>query len=156
MDLENEFEKIILEVSKVLGKPIDKEKFEIIDRGLPHQPGNLPAGKMGVYTFWFEGDFLKIGKAGPSSKARFSSQHYNPRSARSTLAASILLDRGIQEKGINENNVGDWIRNNCRRVDILLDSDLGIFTLELIEAALHYKYEPIYEGFATQRLTSKG
>lgn len=106
---------------------------------------------MGVYTFWFEGDFLKIGKAGPSSNARFLSQHYNPRSARSTLAASILLDRRMQEKGITENNVGDWIKNNCRRVDILLDSDLGIFTLELIEAALHYKYEPIYEGFATQR-----
>lgn len=151
MDLVNEFDNIILDVSRVLGKPIGKEKYEIIDRGLPHQPRNLPARMMGVYTFWFEGDFLKIGKAGPSSNARFLSQHYNPRSARSTLAASILLDRRMQEKGITENNVGDWIKNNCRRVDILLDSDLGIFTLELIEAALHYKYEPIYEGFATQR-----
>ncbi|MEV6689536.1 hypothetical protein AB0N28_30125, partial [Streptomyces sp. NPDC051130] len=66
-------------------------------------------------------------------------------------AASILLDKRMQEKGITENNVGDWIKSNCRRVDIILDSDLGIFTLELIEAALHYKYEPIYEGFAAQR-----
>lgn len=50
-----------------------------------------------------------------------------------------------------EIQVGDWIKSNCRRNDILLDSDLGIFTFELIEVALHYKYEPIYEGFATQR-----
>lgn len=106
---------------------------------------------MGVYTFWYEGDFLKIGKAGPSSNARFLSQHYNPRSAQSTLAASVLSDMRMQDKGIHENNVGDWIKNNCRRIDILLDSSLGIFTLELIEAALHYKYEPIYEGFAAQR-----
>ncbi len=106
---------------------------------------------MGVYTFWYEGKFLKIGKVGPSSNARFLSHHYNPRSVRSTLAASILSDGNMQNKGINEINVGDWIKNNCRRIDILLDTDLGIFGLELIEAALHYKYEPIYEGFVTQR-----
>lgn len=32
-----------------------------------------------------------------------------------------------------------------------MDADLGIFSLELVEAALHYKYEPVYEGFSTQR-----
>ncbi|MGX8797709.1 hypothetical protein ACR6HW_16855 [Fusibacter sp. JL298sf-3] len=94
---------------------------------------------------------MKIGKAGPSSNARFLSQHYNPKSARSTLAASILADEKMQNKGINETNVGDWIKKNCRRIDILLDVNLGIFTLELIEAALHYRYEPIYEGFSAQR-----
>jgi hypothetical protein len=57
----------------------------------------------------------------------------------------------MKDKDITENNIGDWIKNNCRRVDILLDWDLGIFSLELIEAALHYKYEPVYEGFVTQR-----
>jgi len=151
VDFVNDFDRIILDVSRTLGKPIDKDKYEIIDRGLPHQPRSLPIQMMGVYIFWYEGKFLKIGKVGPSSNARFLSQHYNPRSARSTLAASVLSDREMQNKGINETNVGDWIKNNCRRVDILLDSDLGIFALQLIEAALHYKYEPIYEGFVSQR-----
>lgn len=151
MDFVNEFDKIICEVSSVLGKSIDKTRYKIIDRGIPHQPKSLPNRMMGVYTFWYEGEFLKIGKAGPSSNARFLSQHYNPRSAQSTLAASVLSDMRMQDKGINENNVGDWIKSNCRRIDILFDAGLGIFTLELIEAALHYKYEPIYEGFATQR-----
>ena len=151
MDFINEFNKVILEVSNVLGKPIDKDKYEIIDRGSPHQAKSLPNKKMAVYTFWYEGRFLKIGKAGPNSNARFLSQHYNPKSARSTLAASILMDENMQDIGITENNVGDWIKNNCHRIDILIDSDLGVFTLKLIEAALHYKYEPIYEGFSTQR-----
>ena len=57
----------------------------------------------------------------------------------------------MKNKGITEENISEWIRNNCRRVDILLDVSLGIFALELIESALHYKYEPIYEGFVTQR-----
>ena len=151
MDFIREFDRIILEVSSVLGKPIEKHKYRIIDRGVPHQPKTLPLQMMGIYTFCYNGEFLKIGKAGPNSNARFLSQHYNPRSARSTLAASILQDDRMQGIGINESIVGQWIRNNCRRVDILLDSDLGIFSLELIEASLHYKYEPAYEGFIAQR-----
>lgn len=151
VDFIREFDRIILEVSSVLGKPIEKHKYRIIDRGVPHQPKTLPLQMMGIYTFCYNGEFLKIGKAGPNSNARFLSQHYNPRSARSTLAASILQDDRMQGIGINESIVGQWIRNNCRRVDILLDSDLGIFSLELIEASLHYKYEPAYEGFIAQR-----
>ncbi|WP_243175932.1 hypothetical protein [Clostridium sporogenes] len=151
MDFVNEFDKIIYEVSSVLGKPIDKRKYKIVDRGMPHKPKSLPKQKMSVYTFWYNGKFIKIGKAGPNSNARFESQHYNPQSSKSNLAASILSDERMKDKDITENNIGDWIKNNCRRVDILLDSDLGIFSLELIEAALHYKYEPVYEGFVTQR-----
>ena len=106
---------------------------------------------MAVYTFNYKGNFLKIGKAGPKSKARFVSQHYNSKSAASTLAASILSDIDMKYQGITAENVGDWIKCNCRRIDILIPADMGIFTLELIEAALHYKYEPKYEGFDSQR-----
>lgn len=151
MDFIGDFDKIINEVSSILGKPIDKGKYKIIDRGIPHQPKNLSHNMLGIYTFYYEGKFMKIGKAGVNSKARFLSQHYNPRSAQSNLAASILSDSRMQGKGLNENNIGDWIKNNCRRIDILFDSDLGIFTLGLIESALHYKYEPMYEGFDAQR-----
>lgn len=147
----NEFSTIINDVSNLLGKPIEKSKYEIIDRGLPHRPKNLDNGKMGIYTFIYNGKFLKIGKAGPKSNARFLSQHYNPKSAKSTLASSLLKDKNMQFECITEYDVGEWIKNNCRRIDILLDSNLGIFTLELIEAIFHYKYEPIYEGYESQR-----
>jgi hypothetical protein len=36
------------------------------------------------------GKVLKVGRAGPNSVARFTSQHYSPGSARSTLAGSII------------------------------------------------------------------
>ncbi len=146
-----ELNNIILETSTTLGKPINGSSLEIIDRGKPHKPEPLPDGKMGVYLFLYDDVFLKIGKAGPKSNARFYSQHYNPKSARSTLAASILSDKSNIAGTITESNIGDWIKENCHRIDILLDADVGIFALELIEAALHYKYEPIYEGFVTQR-----
>ena len=113
MDLISDFDRIILEISSVLGKPIEKHKYRIIDRGVPHQPKTLPLQMMGIDKFCYNGEFLKIGKAGPNSNARFLSPHHNPRSARSTLAASILQDDRMQGVGINESNVGQWIRNNC-------------------------------------------
>ena len=69
----------------------------------------------------------------------------------SNLAKSILSDVEMRDKGINEDNVGEWIKQNCRRIDIEIDADLGIFALEFIEAVLHYKYIPKYEGFSSQR-----
>lgn len=151
MELNSEINLLIRNVTQAVGKPIEENKYEIVDRGLPHKPKTLPAGKMGIYTFSYNDRFLKIGKAASKSSARFLSQHYNPKSANSTLAASILRDYEMLELGINEANVGDWIKENCRRIDVLITEELGVFTLDLIEAVLHYKYEPKYEGFTTQR-----
>ena len=57
----------------------------------------------------------------------------------------------MRDKGINEDDVGEWIKRNCRRIDIEINVDLGIFALEFIEAVLHYKYTPKYEGYSAQR-----
>ena len=89
MNYSGEFKKIVEEVSGMLGKPIHKDKYKVADRGIPHSPQSLSIGMMGVYTFWYNGSFLKNGKAGPKSNARFFSRYYNTRSAQSTLAASI-------------------------------------------------------------------
>jgi hypothetical protein len=151
MDYTQEFREIIINVSRLLGREVDMNKVEIIDRGMPHKPHSLKPGTMGVYAFNYKGRFLKIGKAGPNSNNRFLYQHYKPGAAMSTLAGSILPDPEMEGLGITESNIGEWIKSNCRRIDILLNVDLGIFTLELVEAALHYKYEPKYEGFASQR-----
>ena|SRR5450755_3387256 len=68
----------------------------------PHTVPVLPAGYGAVYAFAFAdawsapcgaGTVLKVGRIGARSKPRFTSQHYNPRSARSTLAGSLLTYR---------------------------------------------------------------
>src|SRR5699024_11479515 len=120
MELNNEIYTIIQDVIKTIGKPIVVERYEIIKRGLQHKPKSIPIGMMGVYAFWYNDRFLKIGKAGSKSGPRFLSQHYNPKSAQSTLAASILRDPDMLQFGITEENVGVWIKENCRRIDILV------------------------------------
>ncbi len=71
--------------------------------------------------------------------------------APSTLAKSLLSDSEMSDLNIASSNIKDWIKSNCRRIDIVINADLGVFTLELIEGVMHYKYEPKYEGFASQR-----
>lgn len=152
VDYTEEILNMIRDVTQALGKTMDLSEVKIIDRGNPHvAPNKLPDGKMAVYTFIYNDTFLKIGKVGAKSNARYTSQHYHPDSASSTLAKSILEDKTMQNLGLTKDNIGEWIKTNCRRIDIEIDCDLGIFTLDLIESILHYKYTPKYEGFTSQR-----
>lgn len=110
---------------------------------------------MGIYTFIYQDHFLKIGKAGPSSDARFRSQHYNPLTSQSNLAKSILSDNELASLHISIVTVGEWIKQNTRRVDLFIDASLGIFVLNFFEAYLHLLYQPKYEGFENQRKISE-
>ncbi|MDI9370569.1 MAG: hypothetical protein QM446_06570 [Synergistota bacterium] len=151
MDYVHEIDTLIREVSLAIGKPISRDTYEIVDRGLPHiPPTRLPEGKMAIYMFLLGDEFLKIGKANHRSNARYCSQHYGL-SSRSTLAKSLLSDSRMSSLNIDPSNIKDWIKSNCRRIDIVINADLGVFTLVLIEGVMHYKYEPKYEGFASQR-----
>lgn len=146
------FEKIVRDVSKILGKPITSKDFKIVDRGVPHKPPQkkeIPCGYTAVYTFlWAEKDcFLKIGKAGGKSTPRLTTQHYHAKSTRSNLSKQLLEDIEMSKKyKLTEENVSEWIKNNCRRIDIYFNPTLGKFANELCEACLHFRFNPKYEN----------
>jgi len=143
--------KKFMEIAKYADVIISEDQLEIIDRGCPHSPSGLLNGKMGIYIFELNGVCLKIGKAGEKSNARFRSQHYSPKRSQSNLSKSILNDSNMKNHGLNEHNIGDWIKNNTRRIDIFIDSELGIPVLNLLEAYLQCKFRPKYEGFESQK-----
>lgn len=151
MHLIDEINEIITNVFMKIVKEQTDFGMKIVDRGQPHMPMQLPKNKRAVYIFIYKNQFLKIGKVGVNSNARFQSQHYIPNSAVSTLVKSILSDEDMKRNKLNEYNISSWIKNNCRRIDILIDSTSSIFKMDLVEAILHYKYEPKYEGFQSQR-----
>jgi hypothetical protein len=133
------------------GVAVPLDSVQIQDLGCPHIPKSLPSGKMAVYAFEMNGVFLKIGKAGAKSGARFRSQHYSPTRANSNLAKSLLADATLAHHQLNNQNIEEWIKNNVRRIDILIDKELGMFVLNFLEAFLHCKFQPQYEGFENQR-----
>jgi len=138
-------------VAELAGDPIPRTMMVVEYLDAPHnQPTRLPAGKMAVYGFWGEGVWLKIGKAGPNSNARYTSQHYNLGSAQSTLAGSLANDPRMQSvNGFDPQAPGGWIKAATHRVNILLPSRRQKELLSLLEAFLHLRLRPLYEGITT-------
>ncbi len=130
-------------------------EVEILEAGISsHIPTKLPEGKMAVYVF-MDKDFLKcfkIGKAGANSNARYQSQHYNPNSANSNLALSILDDYEYNNLNEVQRNVGEWIKCNMTRINFLVNSEKGILILNMLEAFLQLRLNPKYEGHRNQRI----
>lgn len=119
----------------------------------PHTPPTrLPIGKMAVYVFIYQGLVLKVGKVGPKSQARYTSQHYNPNSSRSNLAKS-LVEKGSSFgfSNISERNVTSWIKENTDRYNFIISASSGKHVLSLLEAYLQCRLKPVFEGFASQK-----
>ena len=131
-------------VARLAGVELSKDAITVEHQVAPHvPPTKLPAGKMAVYVFAKGPDILKVGKVGAKSQARYTSQHYNPGSALSTLAASILADRkSLGLNGIDEASVGRWIRENIDRVNVLKDERCGVSVLTLLETFLEKTMAP--------------
>jgi len=127
--------------------------------GRPHTPSTQPPGWQGVYGFQYEGTWLKVGKAGPKSGARWISQHYNPGSAMSTLAFSLvkyghfavvdhpsLPGLRLKLRDVFPDDIGDWIRRNTSRVNVLIRADMGSPGLARLESIAHRLLSAIFEG----------
>lgn len=106
---------------------------------------------MAIYGFWGDGEWLKIGKAGPNSGARYLSQHYKPGRAISSLPSSLAADMDFRQRaGFTDVDAIDWvekwIRGQTSRFNVLVPADRPKALLALLEAFLHARLQPRYEG----------
>jgi hypothetical protein len=127
----------------------------------PHEPPKLPHGKCAVYVFSLshdkstrvmsQGIVLKVGKAGPNTRARFEHQHYGVRRAPSTLSKSLLkaTDKwpSLGINALTDENVGGWLRSMTDRDHFFLDCRHEPI-LDHLEIFLRGKLHPMFEGRA--------
>lgn len=115
-----------------------------------HIQPKLPKGRAAVYGFWGDGEWLKIGHAGPKTAARYESQHYNPDSNGSTFAKSLLRHHQVSEiDGFTPENPKKWILASTHRFNVLFKHDENHNSdrlRKLLEAFLIARLEPRYEG----------
>lgn len=142
-----------LEVASLSGVQIPDGTIQIEQLPPPHiPPKRLPANCAAVYVFAHASRTLKVGKVGPKSKARYTSQHYSPGSSRSNLALSLLKEGArLGFEDLSHDNVGDWIKQNTLRVNFIVPASLGSPVWSLLEAFLQCRLRPEFEGFASQR-----
>lgn len=144
-----------LEFLKITGIKVDARFFP---KGPLHQPSALPSGKQGVYVFITDGHCFKVGKAGPKSKARWNSHHYNlDETTPSAFTKSIIKNKErfksyfadslhSEIDQLEKNNIGNWIKNNISRIELLLSQSEGGYALNLLEALVQFRLNPKYEG----------
>lgn len=131
---------------------------QYMEKGVNHNPSLLNDGECGVYVFLNDNVCFKVGKAGPKSKARWNSHHYNlDNTTPSTLPKSIMrnsekfkeyfpLEKHNEIEQLNSNNIGKWIRHNISRMEFKITCDIPEFTLNFLEAFLQFNLKPIFEG----------
>ena len=118
-----------------------------------HPPKALPKKMMAVYIFSWGPNCLKVGKVGPKSQARYTSQHYNHKSSNSNLAKSILKDKlKLRISDVCDDDVGKWIKTNTDRVNILISDEYCVHVLTLLESFLQCRLAPRFEGFDSQKI----
>ena len=141
----NEVRKDFGTVARLAGVPVENKAIQIEILRMPHTPPRFPAGKMAVYVFSDRTRTLKVGKAGPNTKSRYTTQHYTG-SAPSTLHRFLLEDeKMVRRYGLRRDNVRNWIKENTDRVNFVLDTDLGPFVLALLETFVQCRLKPVYE-----------
>ena len=136
--------------SKLTLKEIDFDfKYNPYERPRPLEPN-----QRAIYIFFKADQWLRIGQTDYS--ARFTSQHYGTKRAKSTLAKDIR-DHG-SEFGFDETEeqIGNWILLNCGRANLRLPAQ-GVEPkacesfAKLLESYLHYRLNPRFEGRRRRR-----
>ncbi|MBN8571316.1 MAG: hypothetical protein J0M18_16970 [Ignavibacteria bacterium] len=129
---------------------IKLEKDELIIESISdetsHKCKKLPDNCMAIYIFKTKNEYLKVGKVGPKSRARYLHHHYNPKSSGSNLAKSILKDSSFISDFEAIKDVKNWIIRNTIRTNIIVKANKGSLFLNLFEAFLHCRLKPKYEG----------
>jgi hypothetical protein len=128
----------------------------------PHRPPRLPVGYGAVYVFALSaesgarvpagpGAGLKVGRVGPKSAARFTSQHYLPSSAHSTLAGSLLtypvLWPWLGIKKLDAESVKPWMLESLDRAHLYVAA-AAVPILPQLEVYVRARVGSIFEGAA--------
>jgi len=133
---------------------------EVESLGVPHKPKSLPKSRQGVYAFQLGKAWLKVGKAGPNSNARWVSQHYKATRSLSNLAWSLFQYAHLSSfehpslpvtlrdelKPVHPDQIGDWIKQHTARVNFLIKAEVGPSCLSQLERIAQVILKPVFEG----------
>jgi protein-tyrosine phosphatase len=117
-------------------------------------------GWHGVYAFALGPVWLKVGKAGPNSNARWVSHHYKATRSLSNLAWSLLRYTHLssfnhpglppnlrtQLMAVPPDALGDWIKKHTARVNFAIRAELGPVALDRLERIAQDVLRPVFEG----------
>ena len=131
-------------------------EVRFLKRGKTHKASALKENQEGVYVFLNDWYCLKVGKVGSKSQARWGSQHYLlDEGTRSSLPKSFMKDEEKFKKAFNntqdirticKETIREFVENNTDRVEFVLSDQKDHRAVNLLEAYVQFKLNPVYEG----------
>lgn len=154
-----EFVQAFVEAGRLASVNLSCSELKIRPEVLPaphRRPSSLPVGTQAIYAFLLRDTCLKVGKAGPKTQARFTSQHYGA-NAPSTLAKSIIRNRGPilslvpqgargEVEDLTITSIGRWLEQNTSMFHLFLPATVPSCALAFAEAFAQCRLHAIYEG----------
>ena len=143
----NDIQKLCMSASNA-GFNVNPNDIELVQWNVgvqTHIPVKLPTNKAAIYIFKWNDTYLKVGKVNSKSNARYQSQHYNPNSSNSNLSKSLLSDTEFQAL-VGDVTVGEWIKENTTRFNILIPTNLEKNFVHFAEAFFILKCNPRFEN----------
>lgn len=110
----------------------------------PHPRPTPLRNQSAVYLFFRGEQWLRIGQTNFST--RFTSQHYGTKRAGSSFAKDVWLNRADFGYDGVEDDLPAWIPANFGRANIRLPNQQSDRLSRLLEAFLHFKLAPRFEG----------
>jgi hypothetical protein len=155
MERINEIIKDFVKVCQIAKLDLNENdiRIEPLIAGNEHLPRKLEKNFMAVYIF-IDPNYeicYKVGKVGTNSNARYQTQHYSPNSSKSNLAKSLLNDHDRNDNIELQNDVGQWIKDNTTKINLIISTEKKVLTLNLLESFVQCRLNPIYEGYKSQR-----
>ena len=139
-EIRNILKNEIVELSNALKNPISEHDYTIDCEHLHEKPTTkLNKGESAVYIFIYKGKPEKIGRVCDGSNNRYINQHYLVNGNKSTVAKTL------KNKYKLTGDIGEWMLDNLERINIVFHKD-SRFLAPMVEAILHFKYNPTDEG----------
>ena len=111
-------------IDAAIKEGLDLGSYEIETLTAPHEPPpRLPKDRIADYVFATPQQTLKVGLVGAGNRKRYTRYHYQPnRHQNGSLGLSIMSDPQWGKPRLTQATVGDWIKRNCERTNILLNA----------------------------------
>lgn len=126
--------------------------------GRPHTPAALPSG-WGRVRLSIRGHVAEGGQGRTEERGALDQPALQPREcdeharvlARQVWAlrhpgSPVLAGLRMTLRGVSPDDIGEWIRRNTERVNLLLRAEMGASGLSQLESIAHARLKPVFEG----------
>lgn len=146
IDYKADIYKVISDTCDECNIKFDKSDYQIdVSEEYSHNSRSLPLGMRAVFLFITADEkCLGVYRANKNSNAAFQSHPYGINRSAGNLSKSLYGDPNSPQ--YHNENVGEWIKANTKRIDIIYNGEYSDYFSQYLKYKLQEEFKPIYKA----------